>query len=61
MIRCAPARSHNLTESRNEQVLIGMEYRPEHHTLANNVWNDVLESLKLVVYVENPFRGALNR
>ncbi len=50
-----------LARGGNVQALITMEYWPEHHTIANNVWNDVLESLKLAVYVENPFRGPLNR
>ena len=43
----------------NVQALITMEYWPEDHGIANDVWNGVLESLKLGVYVENPFRGPL--
>ena len=50
-----------LARGGNVQAFITMEYWPEDHAVANKVWNDVLESLKLAVYVENPFRGPLNR
>lgn len=49
-----------LARGGNVQAFITMEYWPEDHTIANRVWNDALESLKLGVYVENPFRGPLN-
>ena len=49
-----------LARGGNVQAFITMEYWPEDHTIANNVWNNALESLKLGVYVENPFRGPLN-
>ena len=49
-----------LARGRNVQTIITMEFWPEDDTLANNVWNDVLESLKLGEYVENPFRGPMN-
>lgn len=49
-----------LARGGNVQALITMEYWPEDHAVANDVWNGALESLKLAEYVENPFRGPLN-
>ena len=49
-----------LARGGNVQAYITMEYWPEDHRVANNVWNGVLESLKLAEYVENPFRGPLS-
>ena len=49
-----------LARGANVQTFITMEFWPEDHGIANDVWNNVLESLKLGVYVENPFRGPLN-
>ena len=50
-----------LARGGNVQTLITMEYWPENHSVANRVWNDMLESLKLGEYVENPFRGPRKR
>ena len=49
-----------LARGRNVQTLITMEFWPEDHDFANNVWNDMLQSLKLGEYVENPFRGPMS-
>ena len=49
-----------LARGGNVQAYITMEYWPEDHSVANKVWNDALESLKLAEYVGNPMRGPLN-
>jgi hypothetical protein len=42
----------------NVQCLITIDFWPEHRKIAESVWNDVIDSLKLGVYILDPTTGT---